>query len=111
MLLAQRVAYCLRAMDVLVDAGKRGRAPLHRRVGSSRLSGRSGLLRLADAGERLCACLCFLAALAARGGAIASRTGAPQAASTALISLPSVAQLMQNAFWPQPIARARTSLA
>jgi hypothetical protein len=33
MLLAQRVAYCLRALDVLADAGKRGRAPLHRRVG------------------------------------------------------------------------------
>jgi hypothetical protein len=32
MLLAQRVAYCLRAMDVLADAGKRGRAPLHQRV-------------------------------------------------------------------------------
>jgi hypothetical protein len=32
MALAQRVAYCLRAMDVLADAGKRGRAPLHRRV-------------------------------------------------------------------------------
>ena len=32
MLLAQRVAYCLRAMDVLGDAGKRGRAPLHQRV-------------------------------------------------------------------------------
>jgi hypothetical protein len=32
MVLAQRVAYCLRAMDVLADAGKRGRAPLHRRV-------------------------------------------------------------------------------
>jgi hypothetical protein len=32
MVLAQRVAYCLRTMDVLADAGKRGRAPLHRRV-------------------------------------------------------------------------------
>jgi hypothetical protein len=32
MMLAQRVVYCLRGMDVLVDAGKRGRAPLHRRV-------------------------------------------------------------------------------
>jgi hypothetical protein len=32
MVLAQRVAYCLRAMEVLADAGKRGRAPLHRRV-------------------------------------------------------------------------------
>lgn len=30
MILAQRVAYCLRGMDVLADAGKRGRAPLHR---------------------------------------------------------------------------------
>jgi hypothetical protein len=29
MVLAQRVAYCLRGMEVLVDAGKRGRAPLH----------------------------------------------------------------------------------
>jgi hypothetical protein len=33
MVLAQRVAYCLRAMEVLADAGKRGRAPLHRVVG------------------------------------------------------------------------------
>jgi hypothetical protein len=32
MILAQRVAYCLRALDVLADGGKRGRAPLHRRV-------------------------------------------------------------------------------
>lgn len=32
LLLAQRVAYCLRAMDVLEDAGRRGRAPLHRVV-------------------------------------------------------------------------------
>lgn len=31
MLLAQRVAYCLRALEVLEDAGRRGRAPLHRR--------------------------------------------------------------------------------
>jgi hypothetical protein len=30
--LAQRVAYCLRALDVLADAGKRGHAPLHRLV-------------------------------------------------------------------------------
>jgi hypothetical protein len=29
MILAQRIAYCLRGMEVLVDAGKRGRAPLH----------------------------------------------------------------------------------
>jgi len=29
MVLAQRVAYCLRAMEVLGDAGRRGRAPLH----------------------------------------------------------------------------------
>jgi hypothetical protein len=29
MVLAQRIAYCLRGMDVLADAGKRGRAPLH----------------------------------------------------------------------------------
>jgi len=29
-LLAQRVAYCLRAVGLLQDAGKRGRAPLHR---------------------------------------------------------------------------------
>jgi hypothetical protein len=32
MILAQRVAYCLRALEVLADGGKRGRAPLHRRV-------------------------------------------------------------------------------
>jgi hypothetical protein len=31
-MLAQRVAYCLRALEVLGDAGKRGNAPLHRRV-------------------------------------------------------------------------------
>ncbi|WP_445147633.1 hypothetical protein [Baekduia sp. Peel2402] len=29
MILAQRIAYCLRGMEVLTDAGKRGRAPLH----------------------------------------------------------------------------------
>jgi hypothetical protein len=29
MLLAQRTAYCLRAIDVIESAGKRGRAPLH----------------------------------------------------------------------------------
>jgi hypothetical protein len=29
-ILAQRIAYCLRAMEVLEDAGKKGRAPLHR---------------------------------------------------------------------------------
>jgi hypothetical protein len=29
MILAQRIAYCLRGMDDLADAGKRGRAPLH----------------------------------------------------------------------------------
>ncbi len=33
MVLAQRVAYCLRVMEILEDAGMRGRAPLHRRVG------------------------------------------------------------------------------
>jgi hypothetical protein len=32
MILAQRIAYCLRAMEVFEDAGKRGRAPLHRVV-------------------------------------------------------------------------------
>jgi hypothetical protein len=32
MILAQRIAYCLRAMEVLEDAGRRGRAPLHRRA-------------------------------------------------------------------------------
>jgi hypothetical protein len=32
MVLAQRVAYCLRALEVLDDAGRRGPAPLHRRV-------------------------------------------------------------------------------
>jgi hypothetical protein len=29
MVLAQRIAYCLRGMEVLADAGKKGRAPLH----------------------------------------------------------------------------------
>jgi hypothetical protein len=33
--LAQRVVYCLRALELLADAGKRGRAPLHRRVAIS----------------------------------------------------------------------------
>jgi hypothetical protein len=32
LVLAQRVVYCLRAMDVLTDAGRRGRAPLHARA-------------------------------------------------------------------------------
>jgi hypothetical protein len=32
MILAQRIAYCLRAMEVLADAGRRGRAPLHERA-------------------------------------------------------------------------------
>jgi hypothetical protein len=32
MVLAQRIAYCLRGMEVLADAGKRGRAPLHARA-------------------------------------------------------------------------------
>lgn len=31
-LLAQRIAYCLRALGLLESAGKRGRAPLHRRA-------------------------------------------------------------------------------
>jgi len=31
--LAQRVVYCLRGMDVLAVAGRRGAAPLHRRLG------------------------------------------------------------------------------
>jgi hypothetical protein len=30
MLLAQRTAYCLRAVDVIEAAGRRGRSPLHR---------------------------------------------------------------------------------
>jgi hypothetical protein len=41
----------------------------------------------------------------------ADRAGTPQAASTASISDPSVRQLMQNFFCPQPIARAVTSSA
>lgn len=40
-LLAQRVAYCLRAVGVLADAGKRGRAPLHQLVGSRENSSRT----------------------------------------------------------------------
>jgi hypothetical protein len=50
-----------------------------------------------------------LAAAAAASSAV--RAGTPQAASTASIILPSVRQLMQNVFCPQPIARARTSSA
>ena len=30
--LAQRTAYCLRAIDIIEPAGKRGRTPLHRRI-------------------------------------------------------------------------------
>ena len=36
--LAQRTAYCLRALGVLEDAGHRGRAPLHRRAGAAMAS-------------------------------------------------------------------------
>jgi hypothetical protein len=32
MLLAQRTAYCLRVIELIEPAGKRGRAPLHRRT-------------------------------------------------------------------------------
>jgi hypothetical protein len=32
MLLAQRTAYCLRAINIIEAAGKRGRTPLHRRI-------------------------------------------------------------------------------
>jgi hypothetical protein len=35
MLLAQRIAYCLRAIKIIEAAGKRGRTPLHRQVPSS----------------------------------------------------------------------------
>lgn len=35
MLLAQRTAYCLRMIDILEPAGKRGRVPLHRRAASA----------------------------------------------------------------------------
>jgi hypothetical protein len=31
-LLAQRTAYCLRAINIIEPAGKRGRTPLHRQV-------------------------------------------------------------------------------
>ncbi|QEC47080.1 hypothetical protein FSW04_05415 [Baekduia soli] len=31
-MLAQRIVYCLRAMELLADAGRRGRAPLHARA-------------------------------------------------------------------------------
>jgi hypothetical protein len=31
MQLAQRTAYCLRAINIIEAAGKRGRTPLHRR--------------------------------------------------------------------------------
>ena len=34
MLLAQRTAYCLRAVNIIEAAGKRGRTPLHRQVSS-----------------------------------------------------------------------------
>jgi hypothetical protein len=32
MLLAQRTAYCLRAINIIEAAGKRGPTPLHRRI-------------------------------------------------------------------------------
>lgn len=35
MLLAQRTAYCLRAINIIEAAGKRGRAPLHRRLAAA----------------------------------------------------------------------------
>ncbi len=35
-LLAQRTAYCLRMIELIEPAGKRGRTPLHRRAGLSR---------------------------------------------------------------------------
>lgn len=35
MQLAQRTAYCLRAVNIIEAAGKRGRAPLHRRLSSA----------------------------------------------------------------------------
>jgi hypothetical protein len=38
LVLAQRTAYCLRALGVLEDAGHRGRAPLHRRAGAAMAS-------------------------------------------------------------------------
>jgi hypothetical protein len=45
-LLAQRVAYCLRTMGLLEGAGKRGRAPLHRtRVSARDRRGRSPRVR------------------------------------------------------------------
>ena len=34
MLLAQRTAYCLRAVNIIEAAGKHGRTPLHRQVTS-----------------------------------------------------------------------------
>jgi hypothetical protein len=35
MLLAQRTAYCLRVINIVEPAGKRGRVPLHRRAASA----------------------------------------------------------------------------
>jgi hypothetical protein len=35
LLLAQRIVYCLRAIGALEPAGRRGRAPLHRKAGTS----------------------------------------------------------------------------
>jgi hypothetical protein len=37
LLLAQRVAYCLRMIDIVEPAGKRGHAPLHRRTAGTAL--------------------------------------------------------------------------
>lgn len=43
MLLAQRTAYCLRAVNIIETAGKRGRTPLHRQVSSVANSTRSSV--------------------------------------------------------------------
>jgi hypothetical protein len=42
MLLAQRTAYCLRAIDIIEPAGKRGRTPLHRALPTSGATPRLG---------------------------------------------------------------------
>jgi hypothetical protein len=44
LLLAQRIAYCLRILSILEPAGKRGRTPLHRLALSADREGRDGSL-------------------------------------------------------------------
>ncbi|HEX3974658.1 MAG TPA: hypothetical protein VHW96_00255 [Solirubrobacteraceae bacterium] len=52
MLLAQRTAYCLHAVNVIESAGKRGRTPLHRQVVLRRSLSQDARAQARDAPER-----------------------------------------------------------